>query len=232
MNTIICLNCKLEQTKLTATVVRWWLVVFDHPVRLIGSRICLSGGILLHCWRSGSYPLDQALSLWRGRPPHRLLGVNRVPEVLQRGGAHDDGHWEVRVVVEVTRLQLHLQRVVQKDDVVGVQGGSGSVHGHTDAGLVLPLGQAQGAVRDQLLDQCLGVEVPLHGLSRQEDEVLLDGHLHADDVVVWRLVVHLQPVGYLLKGRESGGGQGQGGADGSRNAGPMAEILQILVLDR
>lgn len=134
--------------------------------------------------------------------------------------------------MKVARLQLHLQRVVKKDDVVGVQGGSGRVHGHTDAGLVLPLGQAQSAVRDQLLDQRLGVEVPLHGLSRQEDEVLLDGHLHADDVVVWRLVVHLQPEGYLLKRCESGGGQGQGGADWARNTGPMAEILQVLVLDR
>jgi len=158
--------------------------------------------------------------------------VDRVPEVLQGSGAHDDGHREVRVVVEVARLQLHLQRVVEEDDVVGVQGGPGRVHGHTDAGLVLPLGQAQSAVRDQLLDQRLCVKIPLDRLPRQEDKVLLDGHLHADDVVVGRLVVHLQAEGHLLQGRESGGGQSQGGADGTRDAGPMAEVFQVFVLDR
>jgi len=52
--------------------------------------------------------------------------------------------------------------------------------------------------------------------------VLLDGHLHADDVVVGRLVVHLQAEGHLLQGRESGGGQSQGGADGKLKEGGTA----------
>lgn len=199
-------------------------------MNLLGSRLLWR--LLLDRGGAWLYPLNEALALRRGRASTRLPGAGADMQMLQWRRAHHNGHGEIRVVVEVAGLQLHLQRVVQEDNVVGVQRGAGRVHGHNNARLVHALGQAQGAIRDDLLAEGLRVEIAFDGLAREEDEVLLYGHLQGNNIVVRRLVVDLHGEGHLLQRRKAGGGQRQAGANGSRNTWPMAEVFDVLILDR
>lgn len=54
--------------------------------------------------------------------------------------------------MKATSLEFHLQRVMNEDNIIGVQGRARRIQWHADAGLVQPLGQTQCAVPDEFLN--------------------------------------------------------------------------------